>query len=214
MSSIAVDAAKRQGSMCKAAGIEYLDAPVSGGVVGAEGGTLAIMAGCGSPSAPQPVSECLAVLGTATLVGGVGAGSTAKLINQTIVACQMTAISDAFKLATASGIDLSSIPTALAGGFADSKVLQLRWPRLIEANFVPGGPSKLMTKDLRNTMAAAESCGLAAENLPAVSAALAAFAKLETETFNKLSPRSGDVAPGAVTVEGGDLDLCAVSLVL
>lgn len=214
MSSIAVDTARRHGDACKVAGVIYVDAPVSGGVVGADEGSLAIMAGCTAETLPDPVEACLAVLGRVTLLGAAGAGSTAKLINQTIVACQMTAISDAFKLAKASGIALDCIPAALAGGFADSKILQLRWPRLLAGNFEPGGPAKLMAKDLRNTLAAAEASGLSSRDLPAVTAAHDAFAKLESTSFDRTAPQSGPVTEAGSLISGGDLDLCAVSLVL
>ena len=118
-------------------GMGWLDAPVSGGVVGAEAGTLAIMVG-GEARDLERVRAVLLNLGQrVTHMGGVGAGQVTKACNQMIVACNALVIAEVVALAERSGVDASLIAEALAGGFADSKPLQILAPQMAESRFEP-----------------------------------------------------------------------------
>jgi len=118
-------------------GMRWLDAPVSGGVVGAEAGSLAIMVG-GDAADLQRVSPVLLSLGQrVTHMGGVGAGQVTKACNQMIVACNALVIAEVVALAEQAGVDASLIAEALAGGFADSKPLQILAPQMAESRFEP-----------------------------------------------------------------------------
>lgn len=141
----------------EARGAQWLDCPVSGGVAGAEAGTLVILAG-GEASALDRVRPLLAALSVrVTRMGGVGAGQAAKLCNQLIVATNMLAIAEAMHVGEALGIDLDQLPVALQGGFADSRPLQLFRPRMAPA--VDPGPAvselRTMYKDIGAIRAAA-----------------------------------------------------------
>jgi 2-hydroxy-3-oxopropionate reductase len=139
--------------------LHYLDAPVSGGVVGAEAGTLAIFAG-GTAEAYAMALPVFAPLGRATHLGAVGAGQVAKLANQLIVATTIGAVAEGLRLAEAGGCDPAALREALKGGFADSRILDLHGKRMVSADFVPGGRSVAQLKDLDNVMALAEASGL------------------------------------------------------
>jgi 3-hydroxyisobutyrate dehydrogenase len=130
-------------------GTSWVDAPVSGGATGAEQRKLVIMCG-GSPSDIARLSPLFATFSQrVTRVGELGAGQALKLCNQLIVATNLVAISEAFKLASASGLNLETIPQALAGGFADSIPLQIFGPRMARGVFTPVlGELALMLKDL------------------------------------------------------------------
>ncbi|MCP2065894.1 NAD(P)-dependent oxidoreductase [Pseudomonas laurylsulfatiphila] len=118
-------------------GMGWLDTPVSGGVVGAEAGSLAIMAG-GDAQDLERVRPVLSILGQrVTHMGGVGAGQVTKACNQMIVACNALVIAEVVALAERSGVDASLIAEALAGGFADSKPLQFLAPQMAENRFEP-----------------------------------------------------------------------------
>lgn len=118
-------------------GMRWVDAPVSGGTPGAEAGTLAIMAG-GRVEDIERVRPILAHLGQRlTRMGDVGAGQVAKVCNQMIVACNALVIAEVVALAEKSGVDASLIAPALAGGFADSKPLQILAPQMAQSQFVP-----------------------------------------------------------------------------
>lgn len=140
-------------------GIGYLDAPVSGGVVGARAGSLAIMAGgtAGDFARAQPV---FAPLGRATLVGPAGSGQLAKCCNQAIVAITIGAVAEALLLAAASGADPVAVREALSGGFADSRVLALHGKRMIERDFLPDGRARVQLKDQNTILAAAADAKL------------------------------------------------------
>ncbi|MEO0636342.1 MAG: NAD(P)-dependent oxidoreductase [Pseudomonadota bacterium] len=140
-------------------GFAALDAPVSGGTKGASDGSLAIMVG-GEKKAFERAMPVLAVLGRPVRVGPAGTGQLAKLINQTIVAAALGAVAEATALAEAGGADPAAVRQALAGGFADSIVLQQHGERMQRRNFEPGGPSKHHLKDLRNTRQVADDLGL------------------------------------------------------
>ncbi|WP_291839168.1 NAD(P)-dependent oxidoreductase [Limimaricola sp.] len=135
----------------RALGLRYLDAPVSGGVTGAEAGTLAILVG-GSEAdfaAAKPVFD---LMGRPTLLGPVGAGQVAKLANQLIVATTIGTVAEAFRLAEAAGCDPAKLREALKGGFADSRILDLHGGRMVRGDFVPGGRSVIQLKDLDNAL--------------------------------------------------------------
>ena len=139
----------------KARGIGYLDAPVSGGVVGATAGSLAIMAG-GQPADFARAKPIFASLGRATLVGPAGSGQLAKCCNQAIVAITIGAVSEALLLAAASGADPAAVREALMGGFADSRILQHHGARMIARDFRPGGRARVQLKDQDTILAAAK----------------------------------------------------------
>ncbi|RWH66989.1 NAD(P)-dependent oxidoreductase [Mesorhizobium sp.] len=159
MSSIPVETARRQGELAAQKGIRYADAPVSGGEKGADEGTLAIMGG-GDADTIDALRPVLAPLGRVTHVGPVGAGSLAKLANQLIVASNICAVAEALLLAERGGADPARVREALLGGFADSTVFRQHGLRMIEADFVPGGPAKYQIKDTGTTLTFAASLGL------------------------------------------------------
>jgi 2-hydroxy-3-oxopropionate reductase len=159
MSSIAPRDAREHARQLAGAGIDHLDAPVSGGPAGAEQGTLAIMVG-GMPEAFARAHPLLAHLGRPTLVGPSGSGQLAKLCNQIIVALNIGAVAEALLLARSCGADPAKVREALTGGFADSLILQVHGGRMIERSFAPGGASRLQLKDLHTILATAEEAGL------------------------------------------------------
>lgn len=139
-------------------GIAHLDAPVSGGAVGAEAGTLAIMAG-GKAADFERAAPVFASLGRATHVGPHGAGQLAKLANQMIVGITIGAVAEALLLAAKGGADMAKVREAIVGGFADSRILQLHGQRMLERDFAPGGRMAVQLKDMRNALATAEDIG-------------------------------------------------------
>ncbi len=157
MSSISPIVSQKVGAACEAKGVEFLDAPVSGGEPKAVDGTLAIMVG-GKPEAFDKVKPVLATMGsTVTLTGPVGAGNVTKLANQIIVACNIAAMGEALVLATKAGIDPEVVFNAIKGGLAGSTVLNAKAPMVINRNFKPGFRIRLHQKDLRNALLAAET---------------------------------------------------------
>ena len=153
-------------------GIRHIDAPVSGGVVGAEAGTLAIMAG-GDADVIDSVRDVLAPLGRITRVGPSGTGQLAKLGNQQIVAVTIGAIAEAMLLVEAGGGSREAFRAAIRGGFAESRILDLHGQRMIERNFEPGGTARNQLKDLDTVLAAAQNLSL---NLPLTEVIRAEFA--------------------------------------
>jgi 2-hydroxy-3-oxopropionate reductase len=159
MSSSPPPLARDHAERFAAHGIGYLDAPVSGGVVGARAGTLAIMAG-GSPADFARANGIFEALGRPTLVGPAGSGQLAKCCNQAIVAITIGAVAEALLLAAASGADPAAVREALLGGFADSRILQLHGRRMIERDFLPGGRARVQLKDQDTILAAAKAANL------------------------------------------------------
>ncbi len=140
-------------------GVAMLDAPVSGGQVGAEAGTLSIMVG-GPADAferARPVFEAMG--STIVHVGPSGAGQVAKACNQLVIASAVEAVGEAFVLAAKAGVDPAKVREALLGGFAGSKVLELHGQRMLDGAFEPGFRSALMAKDGRIVLEAAERLG-------------------------------------------------------
>ncbi len=142
-----------------ARGVGWIDAPVSGGPEGAASGTLAIMVG-GSAADVARGQPILAALGRSTHVGPAGAGHTVKVINQLIVGLTIQAVAEATALAETCGLDLALLRAALAGGFADSKVLQIHGARMAARRYIPGGKVTTQLKDLRMAAAMAAVAGI------------------------------------------------------
>lgn len=140
-------------------GVHFIDAPVSGGVAGAQAGTLAIMAG-GSVKDYALAEPVLAAMGRPTLVGPAGSGQVAKLCNQLIVGGTLNIVAEALLLAQAAGADPAAVRDAIRGGFAESRVLEVHGQRMLDRNFLPGGQVKSQLKDLQNVLAAAAAAGV------------------------------------------------------
>jgi 2-hydroxy-3-oxopropionate reductase len=161
MSSISPLVSQKVGASCAAKGIDFIDAPVSGGEPKAIDATLAIMVG-GTAEAFAKALPILEKLGSSvTLTGPVGAGNVTKLANQIIVACNIAAMGEALVLATRAGIDPEAVFNAIKGGLAGSTVLNAKAPMVLERNFKPGFRIRLHQKDLRNALLAAESMKVA-----------------------------------------------------
>ncbi len=163
MSSISPSATKQFAEKIKASGAEYLDAPVSGGEVGAKAGSLSIMVG-GSEAAFARALPLFQAMGkNITRVGENGDGQTAKVANQIIVALNIQAVGEALLFAAKNGADPAKVREALMGGFAGSKILEVHGERMIKGTFDPGFRISLHQKDLNLALAGARELGL---NLP------------------------------------------------
>ncbi|AUG54923.1 NAD(P)-dependent oxidoreductase [Thalassospira marina] len=157
MGTTAVDATRRFADAVEDAGGEWLDAPVSGGTLGAQNGSLSIMVG-GEADIFQRVDRIFKVLGNrVTHVGQAGAGQIAKAANQMIVGITIAAVAESFSMAEEAGVDIAKLRDALTGGFADSTVLQQHGKRMIERNFEPGGKATTQRKDLYQALEFSES---------------------------------------------------------
>lgn len=139
--------------------VHFMDAPVSGGVLGAELGDLAIMAG-GSEADFKRAEPVFMVMGRATPVGPAGCGQLAKLCNQLIVGGTLNIVAEALLLAQAGGADPAAVRNAIRGGFAESRILEVHGQRMLERNFLPGGQVKSQAKDMANILSAAKVAGL------------------------------------------------------
>jgi 2-hydroxy-3-oxopropionate reductase len=159
MSSIPVETCQSQAPRLAARGIDYIDAPVSGGEPGARDGTLAIMAG-GDVRVVDGIADVFAAMGRVTHIGPVGTGQMTKLANQIIVGATMVAVAEALHFAARGGADPAAVRKALMGGFADSRILNIHGERMVERNFVPGGPAEYQLKDLRTAKALAADSGM------------------------------------------------------
>jgi 2-hydroxy-3-oxopropionate reductase len=158
-SSIPPDATRALAARAAALGVGWIDAPVSGGVAGAQAGALAIMAG-GDDAHIASVTPILgAYASRVTHMGAVGAGQTTKLCNQAIVTATVAAIAEAVSLARRSGIDAAKLPEALAGGWADSTLLRTFVPRMTQDGLEPIGALKTFQKDVDTIAAAAQQTG-------------------------------------------------------
>lgn len=191
MSSIPVETARGQDARAAEHGVRYIDAPVSGGEKGAREGTLAIMAG-GEARDVEGAAALFAPMGRVTHVGPAGSGQLAKLANQLIVATNICAVAEALLLVEQGGADPAKVREALLGGFADSTVFRQHGLRMVEGDFVPGGPAKYQLKDTGTALALAKSMEL---TLPVAERVDALFQALVDEG-------------------GGDLDHAAVFLTL
>jgi len=159
MSSIKPSEAREHARLLAQHQIIAIDAPVSGGTVGAQAGTLAIMAG-GDAQAIETLTPLFAVLGRATHVGPAGAGQLAKLANQTIVGISIGAVAEALLLARQGGADMAQVREAIRGGFAESRVLDLHGQRMVDGDFAKRAALAVQLKDMRNALETARECGL------------------------------------------------------
>jgi len=159
MSSIQPSAARRHSQLAAEQGAHYLDAPVSGGTVGAVEARLSIMAG-GEEQDVDRARLVFDVLGKCTHIGPVGSGQLAKLANQAIVGITIGAVSEALLLAAKGGADPAAVREALMGGFAGSRILELHGQRMIDRDFAPGAPARIQLKDLRMILDEARAEGL------------------------------------------------------
>jgi len=192
MSSISPVETKDFAARLAKQGIEMLDAPVSGGEVGAESGTLSIMVG-GKESVLVKVRPFLELMGkTITHIGDHGAGQTAKVANQIIVALNLEAICEALLFASKAGADPVKVRNALMGGAANSRLLEIKGEWILSRKFQPGFRVKHQQKDLNNALSAARKLGLMLPNTAATQ-----------ELYNAVSSENG-----------GDLDHSALILAL
>lgn len=148
MSSIAPRTAKKVYQQLKEKGVEALDAPVSGGQVGAEAATLSIMVGGSEPAFERALPLFQLMGKNIVLIGEAGTGQTTKVCNQMIVGITIQAVAEAFTLAKKAGVNLVKMREVLLGGFAQSRILDLHGQRIIDKNFKPGFKIKLHRKDM------------------------------------------------------------------
>ncbi|MBA3623215.1 MAG: 2-hydroxy-3-oxopropionate reductase [Methylibium sp.] len=164
MSSISPIATKAFAQKINALVCDYLDAPVSGGEVGAKNATLSIMVG-GPQSTFERVRPLFELMGkNITLVGGNGDGQTAKVANQIIVALNIEAVAEALLFAARAGADPARVRQALMGGFASSKILEVHGERMVKRSFDPGFRIELHQKDLNLALSSARALGVALPN--------------------------------------------------
>lgn len=179
MSSIAPAIAEDHARILTERQLRYIDAPVSGGTVGAAKGTLAIMAG-GPAADIESAAPVFRALGTVTQVGPHGRGQLCKLVNQAIVAVTIGAVAEGLILARAGGADPAQVRKAILGGFCQSRILEEHGQRMIDRNFVPGGAVKNQLKDLNAVLEVSRKLGLRlplTERVHELFAALAASGK-------------------------------------
>jgi len=164
MSSISPIATKEYAKKINALGCDYLDAPVSGGEVGAKNATLSIMVG-GDEAVFNKVKPVLDLMGkNINLVGGNGDGQTAKVANQIIVALNIEAVAEALLFAAKAGADPAKVRQALMGGFASSKILEVHGERMVKRTFDPGFRIELHQKDLNLALNSARALGVSLPN--------------------------------------------------
>ena len=180
MSSIKPKIAIQHGKILKEKGIYFLDAPVSGGTIGAEDGSLAIMVG-GEQKTFDYAFDILKIMGNPTLVGPIGSGQVSKLANQIIVGVTIGAVAEAITLCEKAGVNANKFIKALSGGFADGKILQNHGKRMIDKDFSPKGKVSTHLKDMNNIL---ECAGDFDTKLP--------ISSLIKEMFNSLVERGND----------------------
>ncbi len=178
MSSIAPAVSQEVGKALAEKGVEFLDAPVSGGEPKAIDGTLAIMVG-GKEEVFNKVKDILLKMGSsAVLCGDIGAGNVTKLANQIIVALNIAAMSEAYVLATKAGVDPAKVFDAIKGGLAGSTVLNAKSPMVLEGNYKPGFRIELHIKDLQNALDTAHDIGVP---IPLTSVVMEIFQAMKVE---------------------------------
>ena len=156
MSSVKPTTATKHGENLNSKNINYLDAPVSGGTIGAEEASLAIMVG-GEQNIFDEAFDILKTMGNPTLVGPVGSGQISKLANQIIVGLTIGAVAEAITLCEKAGANPKKMIKALSGGWADSKILQTHGKRMIDKDFTPKGRTSVHLKDMSNILECANS---------------------------------------------------------
>jgi 2-hydroxy-3-oxopropionate reductase len=164
MSSISPIATKEFAGKLKAMGVDMLDAPVSGGQVGAQNATLSIMVG-GSVENFERIKPFFEIMGKNIVhIGGNGDGQTCKVANQIVVALTIEAVGEALLFASKAGADPAKVRSALLGGFAQSRILELHGERMIKRTFQPGFRVRLHQKDLNLALESARKMGLSLPN--------------------------------------------------
>ena len=156
MSSVKPTTATKYGNILKSKNVNYLDAPVSGGTIGAEEASLAIMVG-GDQSVFDNAINILKAMGNPTLVGLIGSGQVSKLANQIVVGVTIGAVAEAITLCEKAGADPVKLIKALSGGWADSKILQTHGRRMIDKDFTTKGKTSTHLKDMNNILECANS---------------------------------------------------------
>ena len=156
MSSVKPTTATKYYNNLKLKNINYLDAPVSGGTIGAEEASLAIMVG-GEQKIFDEVIDIFKTMGNPTLVGPSGSGQVSKLANQIIVGLTIGAVAEAITLCEKAGANPDKVIKALSGGWADSKILQTHGKRMIDKDFTPKGKTSVHLKDMNNILECANS---------------------------------------------------------
>ncbi len=183
MGTTAVTATRALAEDVRDAGADYVDAPVSGGVIGAEQGALSIMVG-GLPPSVERARPLFEAMGQRiTHVGDSGAGQIAKAANQVIVGLTIAAVAEGLALAGRAGADIARVREALGGGFADSRILEVHGRRMVDNQFAPGGRCSTQRKDLQQALDLAAQLGM---ELPVTA--------LTRDLYDRL-------------IEGGDADL-------
>ncbi|MBZ9799373.1 NAD(P)-dependent oxidoreductase [Mesorhizobium sp. ES1-4] len=189
MSSISPNEAKDHAARLALVGVAYVDAPVSGGTVGADTATLSIMAG-GTATAFERAQPVLEAMGKPVHVGPIGSGQVAKLANQMVVGIAIGAVAEALTFASRLGADPARVREALRGGFAESRVLDLHGQRMIDRDFVTRGRTVTHLKDLDNALATAKTVGSSAPLLTCVA-----------QLFRSLTEHEGDPDHSALILE-------------
>ena len=161
MSSILPAQARDHAQRLASHGAQHMDAPVSGGTVGAEQGTLAIMAG-GEAADVERARPVLEALGRLTHVGPHGAGQLAKLANQMIVGITIGGVAEALLMCEKGGADMGQVRQAITGGFADSRILQVHGERMVQRDFTKRAAITVQLKDMRNALTTAQAVGFEA----------------------------------------------------
>ena len=180
MSSISPIPTREFARKLAAQGVEMLDAPVSGGQIGAENGTLSIMVG-GKKEVFERVKPLFELMGkNIVLIGGHGDGQVCKVANQVVVALTLEAVSEALVLASKAGTNVSKVREALLGGFAQSKILEVHGERMIKRTFAPGFRIRLHQKDLNIALQTARELGVSLPNTATAQ-----------ELFNSLTAANG-----------------------
>jgi 3-hydroxyisobutyrate dehydrogenase-like beta-hydroxyacid dehydrogenase len=151
--------ARDHAARLSALGINHIDCPVSGGTLGAEGGTLVMMAG-GKLEDFTKAQDVLKVFGRSTHVGPHGAGQLAKLANQMIVGITIGAVAEALLLCERGGANMAKVREAITGGFADSRILQLHGERMVTRDFAPRARLAIQLKDMRNALDSAQETSM------------------------------------------------------
>ena len=160
MGTTAVVATRELAASIEGRGAQYVDAPVSGGEVGAKGGTLTIMAGGSQPAVARAMPYFEVMGARVSHVGDAGAGQIAKAANQVIVGLTIGAVAEGLALARRAGADPARVREALQGGFASSRILELHGQRMIDGAFTPGGKATTQRKDMQEALDLASSIGL------------------------------------------------------
>ncbi len=201
MSTISPAATRRIAAALAEKGIEMLDAPVSGGEVGAVNGTLSIMVG-GPAQAFERVRPLFELMGKNIVhIGESGAGQVAKSCNQIVAAVTIEAVAEALLLARANGVDAAKVREALLGGFAYSRVLELHGKRMLDDNFQPGFKAALHQKDMRIVLQSAYELGVA---LPAAALAMQHINALVGSGEGELDSSAIYKVLGRMSKRGGD----------